>query len=137
MAKWFQVLEELTALVYADAELASLYGENIRASGTGEKLAPLLEIAFVGDSESELWNPITVQFDQFLATADDLAASELRLRRHFHANLPIALGGISAWAEYVDGGSLSIPSLDGYFGRAARFRLTPLRDYYDPVPPTS
>lgn len=137
MAKWADVLEEVGAVLVADLVLFGIYGEDIRHEGSGVGTIPLLTYGFLGDVENELWNPCLVQFDQWTQGVEDLATSELRLRRLFHQPVPMPLGTMSVWAEYLDGGALSIPDRDGYFGRAARFRFTPLRDYYEPVIPTS
>ena len=137
MAKWAQVLEEVGIVVAGDPTLSAIYGTSIRFEGSGVNAIPLLTYGVVVDTEDELWNPIVVQFDQWVADFEDLVSSEIQLRRLFNAPVPMALGDLTIWAEYLDGGALSIPDRDGYFGRAARFRLTPLRDYYDPVPVSS
>ncbi len=135
--KWDQVIRVATAAVLADPVLAGIYGQNVVYLGTARHAVPLLEVMLIADSETELWAPCTLQWDQWCETMDALRASERRLRLLFHQDLPISLGGVGMWVQYVDGAELVSPDRDGFFGRAIRFRYTPLRAQYDPVLPNS
>jgi hypothetical protein len=132
--KWLDVMNAAVATVVADPELALIYGEKIRMSAAKEFEVPALNFDLVADAEDEVFATVVLQFDQWCETLVDLAQSELRLRRLFHRDLPTDFGGLTMWAQYVDGEALSVPDRDGYFARAIRFRFTPLRDLYQPSP---
>lgn len=132
--KWHQLLAELTTVVLADSILSGIYGTSVRLAGSGDLVNPVLELALVADSESELWAPTVIQFDQWTGSMEALGRSEQRLRRLFHLDLPATFGAITCWCQYVDGDFLAAPGRDGYYARAIRFRFTPLRDRYAPAP---
>jgi hypothetical protein len=141
--KWDVVLERIRGAIAGSPILFGLYGNRVRMAGPWslERLPemPLLEYSLVTDSESELWAPCVFQFDLFAREIDDNLTGERMLRRLFHQDLPIDLGGLVMWAQYNpnDGAILSTPDRDGFFGRALRFTFTPLRDKYQPVLPSS
>lgn len=131
--KWDQVCAKIAALVAADPTLRAIYGGSIRMTGTGEHRIPLLEYMLVADGEDELWAAHTIQWDQFTKTSEDLVTSERRLRHLFHREVPAEFGGLAMWSQYVEGEVLAYPARDKYYGRAIRFRMTPLRERYEPV----
>lgn len=132
--KWAQVQALILDAIKEDAQFPSLYQSNIRMGGTQKTVAPVLEMWVIGDGESELWSTVTIQFDQWCLTMDDLVKSEQRLRRKFHRDLPVLFDEVRMWCQYLDGASLASPDRDSYFARAIRFRFTPLRDRYQPSP---
>lgn len=132
--KWHQVVDEVLAVILADAKLTAIYGTSVRRAGASPFAVPVLEWDLIGDSETELWAPCIVQLDQWCTSQADLLRSEQRLRRLLHRELPVTFGSITMWSEYEDGSSLASPDRDGYFARAIRFRFTALRDRYDPAP---
>lgn len=127
---WPEVFERAVALVRSDAALVGIYGANVRMAGSGVQQVPGLEYTLIGDTETELWAPMTVQFDQWVKTPTELQQSERRLRALFNRQLPITLNGVQMWAQYEDGAVLAMPERSGFYGRASRFRLTPLRQQY-------
>ena len=135
--KWDQVVKAQITEIMADPKLATIYGANVRMMGTGTQLVPSLEYMVIGDAETELWNPVTIQWDQWCFTMDDLIASERQLRRIFHQDLPVVMAGLRCWTQYTDGAPLTAPDRNDFHGRAIRFTVTPLREQYDPVPPPS
>lgn len=132
--KWHEVVDAMLTAIIADAALVAIYGSVVRRAGDAPFAAPALEWDVIADSENELWAPCVVQLDQWCTSQIALSRSEQRLRRMFHHDLPITLGAVSVWSQYVDGSTLASPDRDGYFARAIRFRMTPLRDRYDPAP---
>ena len=85
----------------------------------------------VADGENEQWAPCTLQWNLWTADLASNVAAERALRRLFTADLPVNLGTVyTVSSEYVDGDVLATPDRDGYFGRAVRFRHTPLREQY-------
>lgn len=134
---WDQVIAAAMSAVEANPVLSTLYnaGERrIRLAGTGEHLVPLLEMTLIADDEDELYAPATIQWDQFTESMTNLIASELALRAIFHRDLPALIGNVRMFAGYQGSETLAQPDRDNYFGRAVRFRLTPLRKQYQPVP---
>lgn len=128
--RWDDILQRIDALVRADATLGAVYGDAFRLMGSGEHRVPMLEWTFIGETEREIDNPMTIQFDQWVNEGDDLVASERRLRQLFHRELPFDFDGLTCWSQYVDGELLASPDRDNYVGRAIRFRITPLRPRY-------
>lgn len=135
--KWPQVIAAMVAEIMANPTLSDIYGQNVRKMGTGSHLVPCLEWMKIGDAEDEIWNPVTVQWDQWCFTHEDFVASETMLRRIFHQDLPVVYNGLRCWTQYADDQQLTSPDRDDFHGGSIRFRLTPLRSKYDPVPSTS
>lgn len=129
--RWDTTIRAVMAVVEADPELAALYGGAVRLSGSSSIETPLLEFTLISDTEGEQWAPVVLQIDQWTETAEALRASERRLRQLFHLEVPALIGGVSMWAQYIDGDAIGAPNRDGFFGRAMRFQFTPLRERYD------
>lgn len=127
---WDEVIRRIATTCAADTVLSGIYGASMRLTGSGEHAVPMLEWMLIGDAEQELWAPMIIQFDQFTTSMGALRESELRLRRLFHVDLPIHLDGVLMFAQYQDGESLAVPDRNGYYGRAIRFRFSPLRRRY-------
>ena len=127
---WDQVLLRIVAVVRTDTLLAEIYGENMRLASPGQLLIPALEWTVAADSETELWAPCTIQFDQWTRTLAELVRSERRLRALFHTELPAEFDGLIMSCQYLDGTLLAAPDRDDFNGRALRFRFTPLRSRY-------
>lgn len=132
--RWHDVLYIIGEEVAGDADLVAIYGDRMRMAGVQEHQVPSLEWHVVSDSSSELWEPCTIQFDQWTATMGSLVLSEIALRALFDQALPVTFedpsGGdnLVTWAQFIDGASLVIPDRAGYHGRAVRFEFVPLRD---------
>lgn len=129
---WDHVIRRLLASITEDQILSGIYGDRVRwaAVGNFDSKTPTLEYTLIGDAESELWNPIIIQFDQWAPKMDVVAASERRLRALFHRDLPIVIDGLAMWSQYQDGVTLAAPNRDGFSGRGIRFRFTPIREQY-------
>lgn len=131
--KWDQMAKHTMAMAKADTTLLGIYGQKIRYAAHGALEIPVLELSTIADGQTELWEPCTIQWDQWVETMDQLRASERQLRRLFISEIPQLIGPVLAFCQYQDGAELDMPSRDNYFGRAVRFRLTPLRELYQPV----
>jgi len=129
--RWDAVGAAASSTVVLDPVLAGLFGDAIRMAGSGDHVVPLLEWSLIGDTETELWAPCTVQWDIWHREFASLRQAERRLRLLFHAELPVTIAGVGMWSQYVDGSVLASPARDNYFGRALRFQMTPLRHLYD------
>ena len=128
--QWDNIIERIAATCKADPVLVGIYGDAMRFTGTGAHHVPMLEWMLVADGEGELWAPVVVQLDQWTRDDDALRVSERRLRQLFHREGTFDFLGLTCWGQYTDGQVLASPDRDGYFGKAARFRLTPLRERY-------
>jgi len=127
--RWDHVAQAIAAEAAADPTLAGIYGGAVRMNaGAQDFMVPGLEYHIVADSASELWEPVIVQWDQWCTTLADVVASERALRKLFDQDLPVTIQGVWMWAEFTDGADLTVPDRSGFYGRAARFRFTPLRD---------
>ena len=132
--RWDAVIAAVTGTALADPIIVGIIGAAGRLAGTGPHQVSLLEWSLIADTEDELWAPCTVQWDLWVNTIEEQIALERQLRRLFHAELPVNLAGVRMWSQYVDGSVLASPDRDGYYGRALRFRYTPLRDLYAGTP---
>lgn len=134
---WDRVIEAIRATVLADPFMKAIYDDRVRmatSSGTPfNPTTPILEYSIIGDVEREQWAPTIIQFDQWAIDPEVVADSERRLRQLFNPELPREYAGLFMFSQYVDGAVLAMPDRNGFSGRAARFRMTPLRALYDPA----
>jgi hypothetical protein len=127
---WDSVVAALLAEVADVPEIAAIVGGRVYFAGSGAFVVPSVELTIVADTVSELWEPVTVQFDVWAKSFTDVRTIERILRRRYHHQLPIPIGGLNVWAQYSDGTVLASPERDKFFGRALRFTFTPLRAAY-------
>lgn len=127
---WDHVMETVKDLITAHPVLSTMFGENFRRSGPTDQLVPVIEWTLLGDTESELWAPMLVQFDCWTDTAEDVRRAERLLRGMFHQQTSIIFDTYTMLTEYADGADLAVPNRAGYAGRGVRFRMTPLRQQY-------
>jgi len=131
---WDRVIQAASDMAAADGILINLY-PTMRNAGPGKHSVPLLEHRLIADSEDELWSPVVIQWDQWHESMAAIIAGERQLRLLFHVETQRDYAGIPMWSQYVDAEWIASPDRDGYFGRAIRFRMTPLRERYQhPVP---
>jgi len=135
--RWDDVLTAITTAVQADATLVSVFGvANMRAEVEwAEQIVPGLSYRVVGDTVTELWEPHVVQFDIWATTLEDLAAGERALRALMDNGGPVSLGGMYCYCYFTDGTPLGAtvgPDRSNYYGRAARFRILPIREALRP-----
>lgn len=127
---WDEVMARVKTIILEDPTLLSLFGDAYRKAGVSDLRIPVLEWNLLGDTETELWAPMLVQFDIWTDVAGNARHAERRLRSLFHSALMISIGNISMFTEYVDGTDLATPNRANYTGRGIRFRFTPLRRQY-------
>jgi hypothetical protein len=127
---WDHVMEHVKTLITVDVTLTAIFQGKFRKAGVGEMSIPAIEWSLLGDTESELWAPMLVQFDCWTTKADDTRRAERRLRSLFHRPTSIRFDTYTMFSEYADGADLATPSRSNYTGRAVRFRFTPLRQQY-------
>lgn len=129
--RWDDVVLACRTEAAADPVLAGIYGADaIRMGATAQDFrVPGLEYQIIGDTETELWEPIIMQWDQWTADYADLVASERALRKLFDHRLPVEIEGVYMFSVFTDGASLvDAPDRAGFYGRAVRFRLSPIRE---------
>ena len=129
--RWDDVALAIRTAAAADPVLAAIYGAaGVRMGASAQDhIVPSLEYMIVADTGTELWEPIIVQWDQWVADYDDLVASERALRKLFDHDLPVEIEGVYMWSVFTDGASLvDAPDRAGYYGRAVRFRYSPIRE---------
>jgi len=133
--KWPAVIQAASDLAAADTTLAGIFGQAVRwATGSSDRDVPVLEHFLVADGEDELWAVCTVQWDIWVASMEDQIAAERQLRLLFHVETQRDYAGMPCWSQYQDGETLASPDRDNAFGRAIRFRMSTLRDRYQPNP---
>lgn len=125
--RWPDVILAITTAAAADETLAGIYGEAIRQKGNHKLKIPSLEYMLISDTESEVFEPIVVQWDQFSLNTEDLIAGEGALRALFDHELGVVIGGITLLCQFTDGAILETPSGDNYYARAVRFEFEPVR----------
>lgn len=136
---WDRVIVRLLEQLESDPTIVELFGDRIRMTGSGEAPSPtnsVLELMLIADSEREIDAPCVIQFDVWAPRMEITAAGERRLRQLFNQSLPVDYGEGPMWAQYLDGTMLASPNRDGFSGRAARFRFTPLRERYARLAPS-
>lgn len=127
--RWDDVAKAVAAAAATDPTLVAIYGDAVRMGAAAQDhMVPSLEYMIVTDSGSELWEPVVIQWDQWTRDLPDLIASERALRKLFEQDSPVTIGGVYMWAMFTDGADLNSPDRAGYFGRAVRFRFTPIRE---------
>lgn len=131
--RWDDVLEAVVGVAQADATIRTLLQlSEIRSEVEwAEHVVPGLTFHHVSDGVSELWEPSTIQADIWMTTLEDVVTVERALRRLLDHDLPTTLETVYCYAQFTDGASLGAamgPDRNNYFGRAARFRISPIRD---------
>ena len=128
--RWDDVARAGRIAAAADPVLAAIYGEAIRMGATAQDFkVPGLEYQIIGDTAGELWEPIIIQWDQWVNDYEELVASERALRKLFDHALPVEIEGVYMFSVFTDGASLvDTPDRAGFYGRAVRFRLSPIRE---------
>ena len=128
--RWDDVARAGRIAAAADPVLAAIYGAAIRMGAMAQDFSvPGLEYQIIADTANELWEPIIVQWDQWTHDYDDLVASERALRKLFDHDLPVEIEGVYMWSVFTDGANLvDAPDRAGFYGRAVRFRLSPIRE---------
>lgn len=128
---WDRFLVALMQEVADDPTVAGVVGSRVIFATEGaDYVVPGLEVSVLSDTVSELWNPLTIQFDIFARTFEQCAAVERVLRSRYHSQIPVTIGGMDVFAQYSDGTVLQLPARDKFFARAVRFTFTPLRAAY-------
>lgn len=127
---WDQVVAAFMAELAAAPEITAIFGDRIRLASPKDFAVPLLEVTVIGDTEGELWAPVTIQVDLWADEFTSVRDAERYIRGRYYAPLPIPIGALTCWAQYSDGTNLAVPERDGFFGRAIRFTFTPLRAAY-------
>lgn len=130
--RWDAVLKAVGDEAVASPTLARIFtAANIRLHGSQEFAVPSLQFRVIADTEGEEDAPCTVQWDIWTDDEASLTLAERILRRLFHHDLPVNIGGVEMITSvYVDGSTLASPDRDGLFGRAVRFSHVPLREQY-------
>jgi hypothetical protein len=127
--RWDNVAKATAAAAAADPTLAGIFGPTIRMSASAQThVVPSLEYHLIADSASELWEPAVFQWDIWTDTMVELVTAERALRKLFDLRLPDLIEGVYMFAEFTEGFELVSPDLAGYFGRAVRFRFSPIRE---------
>jgi len=126
--RWAAVIEAISKVAAADPALVAIYGTAIRMNaGAQDYQMPGLEYQIIADTANELWEPMIVQWDQFTESLADLVDSERALRELFDHAFPVTIEGVFMFSEFSEGAELQSPSRENVFGRAVRFRYTPIR----------
>lgn len=129
---WDEVMARVRVKITTDPVLFAIFGDSYRkAAPANDLIVPVIEWNLLGNTETELWEPMLLQFDLWTNDAALNRRAERRLRSMFssHTN-QIDLDGFTMLTEYSDGADLAAPTRSGYVGRGVRFRFIPLRQQY-------
>jgi hypothetical protein len=125
---WDQVMKRVMAQLENNATIVAINGTTIRRAGADDQAVPCLEWHLIADTEDELWTPMVVQFDQWVRFPADLITIERELRGLYHQELPVIFNGeFPMFMSWQDGTTLQTPDRSNFYGRAMRFKFTPLR----------
>lgn len=127
---WDLVIKGLLDELAAQPTLSAIFGEDIFLGGEQEHVVPSIQAHNLADTETELWAPVTVQFDFFHAELSKVITAENFVRVRYRAPLPIPIGNLTCFVQFEGGADLETPTRDRYFGRAIRFTFTPLKAAY-------
>jgi len=129
---WAEVMERVVAQIAAHPTLGVLYENRVRmASPSGEQQVPGIEWTLIGDTETELWEPILIQIDIWYTDHVVMIQTERIIRGMFRQDLPFKLGGdFTVIATFETGVSLAVPDRSNFYGRGLRFRIAALRNQY-------
>ncbi len=125
--RWPDVTLAITTAAAANTVLEGIYGQAIRQKGNHKLAIPSLEYLLISDTESEVFEPVVIQWDQFALSTADLIAGEAALRALFDHELGVTIEGVSMLCQFIDGSILETPSGDNYYARALRFEFEPVR----------
>lgn len=128
--RWDDVLKASATAAAADPDLAAIYGEAVRLKATAQDhTVPGLLLWLVTDTAGELWEPVTIQWDQWTEDFQELVDSERALRKIFDKDNMVTIGGVTMFTVFTDGESLvDDPDRAGFYGRGLRFRMSPIRE---------
>lgn len=126
--RWDAVLLAVKTAVDADSILTAIFPTRRLAATDQDHAVPSLEWHLIADSQTELYEPVILQFDLFLLDLEDLITAERALRNIFDQDEPVSIGGVYTWAEFTEGSTLEVPDESNYFGKGLRFRFMPIRE---------
>lgn len=127
---WDHVMEHMRLVLLADPVLDEIFHGNYRKAGPSDLLNPVLEWTLLGDTETEVWAPMLVQFDMWTAKASDTRRAERRMRGMLHQGTSVLFDSYTMLSEYADGLDLATPNRSNFTGRGIRFRFSPLRQQF-------
>lgn len=117
-------------LLEIDVELngpTGLNGSHIYAASSSRPVRiPSMEWILLDDVETEVFNPIRVQFDIY-GEMEVVRVVERRVRARLTRNLRRVIGGINMSTIYQDSITLAYPAQPGIVHRALRFQFEPVR----------
>lgn len=125
---WADVLEAVrTTLVGVGDLVALLPASRIRQVDAGEFVVPSIEMTMLADTEQELVDVVTLQFDLWFDDWENLLEAERLVRKHVSSSLPMKLGDMPPmWALYRGGRVLGPPD-DGLYNRSFDIQYQPIR----------
>jgi len=118
----------IVPLLVADSALVSALGgaHVYTAQASRPVRIPSVEWVLVGDVETEVFNPISVQFDYWSRNPTQAAVIEGRLRALLHRDVRRTIGGVEMSTIYTDSYTQEYPQ-PGVIHRSVRFQFEPLR----------
>lgn len=113
---WAEVLAAVRATLTGVVELTALVDpDRIRQVTAGDLVVPSVEMTLIADTERELVNVITIQFDLWFNDWDHLLEAERLIRQNVSSSLPMTLNGVGPmWALYRGSRTLGPPDDDTY-----------------------
>jgi hypothetical protein len=130
--RWDDVIQAIYTEASADPALVAIHGNGIQAAGMTDHIVPGLSYRLITDTETELWEPMIVQWDHWTHTVAELVASERALRDLFDQDVEVTIQGVYMLSFYTEGSELGQaefgPDRTNYFGRATRFAHHPIRE---------
>jgi hypothetical protein len=132
--QWDAVMTALSDTLLADEDLvAALGGPHVYdAQSSRPSRVPSVETSMNGDLESEVFNPIAVQFDFWARGRPTIAAIESRLRL-LCQDVAQELDGIPCSIRYVDATDIAYPADPGVLHRAVQIEIEVIRQPYAPL----
>lgn len=132
--RWDFVFEHWTARLLADPALQSVMGADsgwIHPAQSSRPVGvPSIEYLIIGDVETELFNPISVQVDFWAVGIKKAAQIERCIRRLTHSDVGQDLGGERMWLRYQDGRMVDYVADTKVVHKILTFEFEPVREKY-------
>lgn len=132
--RWDAVLKATGDQLASNTELFGIFGQNIRVAGDNELFLPGINIRVISDTIEEQWDREIFQYDIWTEEWDHLLIGERLTRKELDHESPLSIQGVYMWSQWEGGAELGQaqstvgPESRNFYGRALRFRHTPITE---------
>jgi hypothetical protein len=127
---WNRCVEASLTVLQNDSEMMALLGGKhiYRSRSRASIQIPGVYYSVVGNSLNENYSPVTLQWDIFGRSAQEVSDIEVRLFKLLHSEYPIDFpNSFRAWCQFQNGFDFG-ESDQNVYHRAVEYRYTPPRE---------